>query len=171
MAKWLRLTLIGAALLAAQPVCADWLDTRWGQSLDQVIATNPKAIRRMTTAESDLGNIADFGRPLATMEFKGPKFSAPAFFYFDDRGLVGIKLDFSKGADGLAAFDLLKLQYGMPVASAVNRRACESIDFQWQDTVRKNNIEFAYFTCRPDGTNATSNLLYSRVPTAQETGL
>lgn len=160
--------ILAAALFSCVQASADWRDTKWGMSLEELRAIRPD-LELTTTKERQGETISIVGEPLAKGTFSTPDDAFNVYFHFRNGGLAGVRLDAQKPQRAGVIFNDLKLTYGPPSGDVLDRKqfegGCLGYRGSWRDQPNRNVILFVGFVC-PDSPNSrprTARIIYQPI--------
>ncbi len=162
-----RTLLIGAlatALGFTTAAQADWQYTRWGMTVDEVVAAGAGQV----TQGFDAGSSSENQKTLASAPYNAGGRAYTAKFAFDlDGKLMEVNLHPVDVAECDDLFHDLRAAYGEPPKPPSPGGFLFIV--KWQDTERRNDV--AYLAI-PDMLNASScRASYQDLPTKSQTGL
>ena len=148
--------ILAVGLLSCVQASADWQNTRWGMSLEEIRAIKPD-LELTTPKERQDGNISIVGEPLAKGTHSTSDDTFKVYFHFRNRALAGVRLDAKEPQHAATIFNDLKLTYGPPtsVVDHQNIGGCLGYLGSWRDQPNRNEILFVGFAC-PESPNTSS---------------
>jgi hypothetical protein len=126
---------------------ADWQYSRWGQSLESLLAeAGGKASK--TTAEEEGHSIEALGRAMATTRHNAAGIETPVYFLFKDGALSAVTLAVRDRYDAKSMLEGLMARYGKPVADTTDSGDyCEKSNKFWQDKAEGNDVRYVAVDC------------------------
>ena len=140
------LATIWAVTLGSNQAEADWQYTKWGMSVDEVIAAGQGQVSKASAEEQKNEKIMNgnlVGLAVGTYSINESKFTAT--FLFQHGKLDGVKLRPIPVADPYKVTRQLNLIYGLSETAKGARDPathCPKIDSKWRDESGENVIEF-----------------------------
>jgi hypothetical protein len=125
---------------------ADWENTRWGMSVDELRAVDPKMQEPSPSEQSS--ESGTMGAPLlkAAHSMWGKDFVA--WFYFRGGGLARVVLDAVDRAASPSILPDLMAAYGEPAKKNNSQyQSCTRYDISWADEKNRNAIRFLGGAC------------------------
>lgn len=135
-----------AVLGLASPASADWQDTRWGMSLEEVLSTGATAT---TPAERKGRRVEVLGEALAKRPYAANGFDFEGTFYFDRGKLSAVRLTPRRPDEVTKIGAHLSLVYGKPVADIERPETpgCRMSRREWRDHSAGNVVTFFALRC------------------------
>lgn len=175
--RTLAAMITGLGLLYAPSASADWQYTKWGMSLDELLASSGAKVVRTTPKEQKDGEIDIVGRPMAKTTYVGGGITYDARFYFDGGKLTGVRLLPKSLSDALKTQSRLRSVYGEPREAKdrmVTGGGCRDIVESWHAEADGNRIHFgAHFCIKMHPWNGLQmySVLYQPVLSKKDAGL
>lgn len=162
-------------LLISFEARADWQYSRWGMTVDDLMAAGKGSVVRVSDSEADKARMGNgLGAPLAKASYRTNDFVFTAWFFFPKGKLAGVRL---VGADGRQAIPIeqqLERVYGAPFEKEETKilPQCKIRSAKWKDDASKNYILFSGVGCYPENPKIDSAaILYQPTATKSESGL
>ena len=127
---------------------ANWQNTRWDMSLEDLLATREN-LERTTPLEQRDQTIEILGMPLAKGEYSTQEYGFKVYFYFRRSKLTGVRLEAKEPEKAVNIFNDFKLTYGNPSESLNKSMSsdCRGLRGSWRDEQNGNAIMFAAYFC------------------------
>ncbi|EJT05145.1 hypothetical protein RCCGE510_11819 [Rhizobium sp. CCGE 510] len=170
-AAFLCALLISA--FTATCVYADWQDTRWGQSLEALRASERQLELVVGTAIEDR-SIPAYGKPLLSGPYKAGAENFSADYLFHNKKLSAVVLYMSDYEQAVRVSAKLRAQYGRPELDDLDLGPptyCTTEMRTWRDSERGNLITFRSRYCRNPAVKTSQYLLYTPIVSSTKSGL
>jgi hypothetical protein len=162
-----RLFTIGMTLAGIGGASADWHNTRWGMSAEQLRAADPSLQAPSDAEQSNRGGA--MGAPLlkGTHKMGGKDFGS--WYYFRNGALARVRLEAEDRHSATAVLADLRAALGQPTKEKSTQfiETCELYDLSWTDTTNRNTIRFDGRACHEDRVKWTNyaSVYYEPLPT------
>lgn len=143
------LVLVGALVAGAGTAAADWQNTRWGMSVDELRAADPNLQEPDDAEQRTQSGTMGAPRLKGTHSMGGKDFGS--YFYFRDGGLARVSLEAIDRTGGNSILPNLKAMYGQPEREANDRfQSCDRWSVSWRDEKTRNAIRFNAGVCEEE---------------------
>jgi hypothetical protein len=153
---------------------ADWQYTRWGMSIDDLLAAGSGAVTRTTPTEAKKQRMGNgLAEPVAKAKYRTKDFAFDAYFFLKHNRLAGIRL-IANPEQLIFIKTQLEQVYGKPFESSSSKvlPTCELHSSRWRDDVAKNVIMLSGISCYPRNKSLDSAaILYEPTLTKGSSGL
>jgi hypothetical protein len=145
---------------------ADWNNTRWGMSVEQLRATDPSLQAPSDSEQSSRGGA--MGAPLLKGAYKMGGNDFVSWYYFRNGGLARVRLEAEDKHSAPAVLADLRAALGQPAKENSTRfiQTCDLNDLSWKDSKNQNMVRFDGQACHEDRVRWTNfaSVYYEPLP-------
>lgn len=126
---------------------ANWENTRWDMSLEELFSARPN-LKPTTPSERRNSKTTPVGIPIAKEENFFQRFNFTVLLFFQREKLTGVRLDAAETKNAAEIYNDYKLTFGAPSESLDQTDSgCRTIRAWWRDEKKENTTSFSAFIC------------------------
>src|ERR1043166_1385456 len=127
----------------------DWQVTKWGMSLDQLIAAGKGSVVKTTPEEGRKEEMGSgLGPAIARSDYANNEIKFSAYYYLPQDKLAAVRLRPVSVSDGPRVAEQLTKNHGKPFETKQTQLgACKYKTLKWRDNAGKNLVAYVQVDC------------------------